>query len=346
MVLVSTACARLGRAGVRCAGLAVLLLSAIVPSCTAEPPAEHSDVLEAMHRSCRELSTGWCASSVQCMGARFANDYGTAEECVARRSLLCEGTWFADGSHATPSDVSACAAATAAELSELSPGARCAKWLEHEVFRSAPKPCQLAGALPEGSDCISDTQCQGGQCRPALVCGRCGSLGSFDAPCVVNEECRPGLACALLRCGAFKSEKVACGPSAPCAPGLGCHFGLCEPRRSLNEDCDPEGDSCEFWPTELACSAKTKTCQPLDVRGEAEACGQLDDGTVAQCQHGFACRAYESPKRGSCVPLIEDGLSCAPSGAFVFGGPCREPARCIDGLCQLRSGAACQKAMP
>jgi hypothetical protein len=324
--------------------LGVAAVTLVTLACTAESGDTEPDALAERLASCRELSAVECATRALCRNATFANEYGTQEECVARRSKLCVGTWFASGSLAGPGDVRACAKAL--DRSNLQTEERCTTWWSEELLRTTPDACKIAGQLNDGDDCVSASQCKSQSCRPASVCGSCGLLGTSGADCVADDECDQNLACASSKCGNYVSKNGDCGPSAPCGPDYGCDLGRCVTRRGVGEACDPVGNVCRLWGEELGCSTVTETCTPLAVRGEAEDCGQLDDGTVAQCTHGFTCLADQSPERGVCVPLIEDGLSCAPTGAFVFSGPCRAPARCIDGLCQLRIGAACRKPMP
>jgi hypothetical protein len=321
----------------------ILPLALVALACSTEAAEHEEDALSAIHRSCHELAASECSSRALCGKATFANEYGTLAECTARREKLCVGTWFANGSLATPGDVHACARAL--DLSNLQTEEHCRRWLEQEVTRNPPAECHLPGTLPLGADCVSDLQCAIGSCRPATSCGQCGGRGTQGDACAADDECEPNLACSSFSCGSYGQSEQACGPGAPCEPGLGCDFGKCRPRRNAGAPCDPGGDSCRLWDDELACNS-SGSCTQLDVHGEAEPCGQLDDGTVAQCAHGFTCRASASPKQGECVPLIEDGLKCAPSGTFVFSGPCRAPALCIDGFCLLEAGAACRAAMP
>jgi hypothetical protein len=334
-------------------GLAALLALGAVACPAGEQSPPPPDLGAARHAACVALAEVWCSSAAVCRSTFFQSDYGSEAICVERRALLCDKTLFGAGSSLTPARVRSCAAAS--DLSALDLDARCEAFLRIEATRQQPPACLALGTLAQEARCVIDAQCALGSCSPTeLPCGRCRPLLSKGQRCFDDAECERGKICAASGCTEPLALGGKCGPTAPCHADLDCRAGVCARRSAAGEACDPTAPNpCALWPKQLGCSPVRKVCEPLVLQASGQRCGELEDGSVAWCEHGSFCVSSEVRHEGVCVHVLEDRSICILSAGvppstkqYTQGGPCRPPATCFENRCQIIEASACSAGPP
>ena len=145
---------------------------------------------------CQALMSAYCTKYAACDPTGFRRDFGDAETCRARQTLVCAGLTL-PGTAWTSGKIQQCTAQINASTS-----------CYDDVFES--DACDdLPGELSDGTPCEQSSQCAGRQCsRPSVVspdggftspsCGvcagqdagtptpRCGDGGSCPSPCIAQ----------------------------------------------------------------------------------------------------------------------------------------------------------------
>jgi hypothetical protein len=224
------------------------------------------------------------------------------------------------------------------------------------------------GELADGSACIEDVQCQGGQCRPSIVrdvawpswCGVCAGRLPEGATCTDADRCAHGLECGRegrcvkrvvafaergeacdassdckdrLRCSHQTCTEVAagdeCSGAFDCPPLLGCVGGRCAKVPELGEPCTP--GSTTACASHLFCDDITKTCAPVRQIVAGGDCSAKD----AECAIG-SCRD------GVCPIVLGEGDACAEGASGgASNGICEPGMTCVRGGCHFPSEAYC-----
>jgi hypothetical protein len=268
----------------------------IEPSCLAE-----------IHPVCAKLGTSFCARYAECASFFSAMQWGDVEACETNVAAACQiGIQLADTGDDEVARVQSCAAEVDASS--------CAEFLGHLGGSCDPVP----GARPNGSPCLSGTQCGSRFCAPSPdSCGSCADPPDEGDPCV-HAECGPGMSC--FRTG-----------------GLG--GGYCAVPRGLGEQCsgkaEPPSCGAAFY-----CAPDGKCAERLAPGAECSY-NPTQGGNLQPCDipNGYAC---VPPSKGHCTGLVlaEPEQVCNPqSGLFCKGGQC-VAATCVATIDVCEQGCA------
>jgi len=196
------------------------------------------------------------------------------------------------------------------------------------VLNETSGPCSFdTGSLATGGTCITDAQCQSGDCSTAsaAACGACAPTVPNGSSCANGQPCEPGAICTgnepapqICTPITYGAEGVDCFVgTVQCSVGLTCNSitGQCSAPGAAGTPCNEDRDCA----SPLACPAITGPT----------AC-QVPGGAGSGCSADMDCA---------------DGLGCdvttSMCGAVTFasaGQPCSDAARCLVGPCQFISG--------
>jgi hypothetical protein len=238
----------------------------------------------------------------------------------ARFDTVCEQALALPGSSVTASALEACVSAVKASCAVLDD--------EYGACSFGP------GTLAAGSSCVSDGQCQAGDC----------SAGT-ESPDGGAPAC--GMCAAIVGLGQSCTGGASCGPSAACISGTTQGVETCVAVAHVGA-----GGACDTQPTQcnagLVCST-TGTCETPG--GSGAACG-----SDQECAPPLVCPSANGPSTcqpaggigGSCVSAYEctSGLDCDftthQCTAVTWAGasqPCGTGIRCLVGNCTLAGTA-------
>lgn len=199
-----------------------------------------------------------------------------------------------------------------------------------------PRVCQPRGLLDEG--CLVDADCRAGlACRfPSFVSvvGTCGSMPGEGDTCDPRVGCPAGFLCADARCRSLPGNGLPCLENL-CNPLTYCDStpdgGMCVTRKQTGEACDTaQCDSASF------CGMQSQHCEPIAV--------SVGDSCVPQqrCPAGAVCLGGGAATiPGHCGSPLGFGESC------VAATDCQSHLACLGGdagkNCQPRAptGASC-----
>jgi hypothetical protein len=286
--------------------------------------------MQSVEVACAAIVAAKCKKAGECLPAELSVNYGTAEACIERESLLCTGIYAAPGTSRTPAMDAACAEAIAAMT--------CDRVLHDPV----PEPClPPAGTLPDGRPCGSSAQCESGYCRfvQPNICGACTSKVGAGEACLGRADCLEGLGCGFDSTTSDTTTSVCMpygttvGSTCPCGPGLYCQNSTmsCQMAAEAGNPCAEDFD-CASFPYRV-CNTRTKQCEDIAVASAGEICGATEAGGYVDCAEGGACSAFRG--QGTWLAPAADGASCG-------GTPCLAPAQCIGGTCIVFSTARCR----
>jgi hypothetical protein len=268
---------------------------------------EHADAVCAMIDSCPYLTKVV---------------YGSKTTCAAREKLSCLAVLSASGTGFTPAAMRACT------NSMTSQG--CLSYV--------PAPgCSLRGNLPDGANCWTSSQCQGGDCLipPGNACGTCrqpavqgGDCYSYldcaNAPqkyCRITSVTKPG----TCTPGVTLGNQCADVTGLYCQPDLWCNKGVCTnaPKPQRDEACDPIDQQCDDV-MGLVCDTTTRKCAALTVGDPGQPCPSH------VCAAGGYCKDQNLPT-SMCVASSTEGQACDEAN----GLRCLSPAFCLNKVCVL-----------
>jgi hypothetical protein len=304
----------------RLAGLTLLWVG-----CTAPAPVS---VLAA----CGRMAAAYCGALDSCHDLTLLRTWGDADTCKTRLSLACQKELAAPSTSLTVARVQACADAQTG-CGNLSQSA-CAA---------------IPGALPLGTQCRFDGQCQSAHCTTTnrAPCGVCTPSAQADDSCAVS--CEGDVVCnsTTNQCATLVAAAGPCDGAHPCALGYSCvgltstAAGTCQPAATHAGDmCDPmlqKSAGCNFTTNGLFCSSSLSACVEAKYVGNGEACGTTST-TSSRCKAGAFC------VNGFCSGPAADGAACN----LDTGPSCLWPAYCHTnggndptGTCTLPDASVC-----
>jgi hypothetical protein len=291
--------------------------------------------------ACTQLANAYCDKLVSCTTFYSMLAFGDAATCKTRFAAQCVRGLAAPGNGSSPENTAACAV--------KAPGVACVDLFANDL----PSECQpVAGAAADGAACGDDSQCKHEFCAfddAKATCGTCAAPVAAEAACV-NGDCPTGLKCgADTKCHKVGALNDACDANHACAASLACFNGKCVAPAGAGADCDPAGTTT---PTHVACdlvggywcNLTSKKCETIALNAARDAtCGlSLTTGGLTVCEPKSYCAITDATKfSGKCVARVADGAACDAS-AKTFGGPCTDPAKCIDGTCKLADASSCK----
>ena len=178
-------------------------------------------------------------------------------------------------------------------------------------------PSTCSGPLPDGADCVSDTDCQSSTCVDVCI-----TPVPAGGPCTVTEECEGFRACIAGTCSDRLPDGAACNDEV-CLVDHRCAGGVCTPIDGCDlgffaQPCNG-GPSCGM---DEFCDATLGACAPRG--GVGQPCtGSNECVATAYCD-------------------FMSGLCATPAAA---GGPCTSSTGCEDGL-TCTSGNTCETPAP
>ncbi|MEY4511592.1 MAG: hypothetical protein RLZZ450_3714 [Pseudomonadota bacterium] len=279
---------------------------------------------ERIGTACGAYASALCNRIESCSPALLNSVYGERTRCEERTRGACERSASAADAVGTGAGIALCASA----LDAVSCEDVLNNWW-HETCRPLP------GRRENTRACSEHAQCASLRCarKKNEACGRCTEPAAGGEPCTDGSDCAGGLVCTSAQlCALPVAERGSCTTDQPCAFPLLCIGGNCVPTLLLGDKCDPMADRCNAFAAEV-CGPLSMLCEPLHYEPKAGPCGYIDGGWTA-CSQGAAC--VNAAGKSHCVPAPADGEVCSTAGA-----PCLSPARCVDGLCVLRSSAEC-----
>ncbi len=251
--------------------------------------------------------------SGNCSGAPLPSSERTRIQ--ARFDQVCTTVVALPGISVTPSALDACANALAASGCSALRGPACA---------FGP------GSLAVGASCVSDDQCQNGDCTAGsdapdgggpIVCGKCATGSNCadatcgpDTTCEINSSADGGTTGMCLPV-TFGDAGAKCnGAQAQCKPGLSCNraVGACSAPGAAGAPCADTSDCSGSLVCPVAPGSSASTCQSA---GQAGASCVVD----SDCAVGLGC---DLAKR-----------ACAAITWAAAGQPCDGTARCLVGTC-------------
>ena len=279
--------------------------------------------------ACKAYVKAYCAVVNSCYPAALEHFFGTLDNCASRYAGSdCEAQGNAPGSTLAPTDLLACAQATAAE-----------SCLDYR-WRALPE-CNSRGSLADNSPCTYGHQCQSSFCALASRswCGTCKLRGKVGDPCAGwLRSCEDGLECGdpgesgTWACVSPVAQGGACNTDFACNPGFLCINGTCARAKQVGEacnarDCDSEHDAL--------CTGTTdgggRICEQASYGAAGDSC---DLGGARHCGNSGVCNANDSGVGGTCVAALADEAPCDQSTACLY------PALCLNGKCTRASTIA------
>jgi hypothetical protein len=232
------------------------------------------------------------------------------------------------------------------------------------------------GSLAAGGSCVTDSQCQTGDCSAGVespdggiqTCGVCSAPVPVGGSCANGGSCGPHAICNYASTGAqtcVAITQVAAGGACntaeeQCNPGLACNAsGVCAAPGPAGTPCE-SAQSCE---APLVCpivGGGPSTCQAASAAGgpcgSAVDCalGLSCDFSTHQCTSvswvaaGQACNggsllclvgycpSGNTGTSATCPTIIPDGQPCNPTDTT---SSCDTFAQCTGGVCTLGYGS-------
>jgi hypothetical protein len=265
--------------------------------------------------SCTELARVVCGQLANCEPFRFANDYGTTQDCQARFEALCENY----ESTGRPLDMAACARAVTAPDCHVV-----------IAYAGAPSVCRFPlGSAADGASCGRDSDCQSLLCEIKNDCGTCRARGPEGASCAAVDDCGVGLICAQGACTAPVGPGAACNllQDNRCPAGTFCIDSTCKPQAREGEACDTL-NSCSTGAGFLCSDSK---CIALHVAAEGEPCGSAARDSVC----GFDLVCTGAGQDAVCSRRVGLGEACTSRGQ------CPIPLSCTNGVCGYEQPSSC-----
>jgi hypothetical protein len=276
---------------------------------------------------CTDLNKVQCDKLQACAPALIKVAFGDVKTCQDRFNLLCASAQGGRGSTVTPAMQTTCAQALTSSSCE-------------DFFNGVPiAACSFKGNGANGASCVSDAECQTGNCAapPAgQTCGACAVFVAAGGACQSSGECTPGLSCVTTAAGAGMCAALG-KAGAPCANSDNCGFGFfCDGKAcvakvaTVGGACNAE-DACSDV-KELICDATTLKC----VQQQYSPAGGMCNATFTiQCLAGGDCLGMQGAMTGTCSAPAGDGQACSQNKS------CMLPAACAGGTCRLPMGAVC-----
>lgn len=177
-----------------------------------------------------------------------------------------------------------------------------------ETYFAAIETCMgaIKGTLEAGAECEQDFECVSGACE-MTACGEAccvGTCASRDLPqgssCVSDTDCAPGTYCASEGnlCTPLLPVGSRCNSASECEADLGCHAGVCRPSAAEGEPCEPGFFACDVLHDR--CDDALARCVPASLLGEPCSGSAL----------GGDCVGTAWCDRGRCQPLPSAGEPC------------------------------------
>jgi hypothetical protein len=301
---------------------------------------------DADRAACAARASAHCDRLARCTASAILRlTYGDRPSCVDAQGATCLAERASPGSRMTARDLSACAAAIAAQSCD-------------DYLTAQPLPaCDFAGSKDDGVPCRFGAQCTSGSCAVAVdrACGNCTPRPRAGDSCFATS-CGPGLSCNGLTCTAFTIGAPCDHLSQRCAQGLSCvggstlapdQVGACTPDLSVEgAACDPVGATIPACDLRLGlyCSPAKKRCARYGFASTGGRCNELDDDIVlcdrsAICTDGVEGQMVVS----TCSPTGRPGESCSPDTIA-----CEAPAECVtttggslSGTCRAPDASDC-----
>ncbi len=266
--------------------------------------------------TCTALAQAECKTFEECNRAILEVQYGTIENCRARRKINCLGSAAAPGSGWSLANVEACIKSKATQTC-----------MQSAHGPHAPE-CTPTGSLEMGAPCGFGIQCKSGNCVVASgACGTCGSPAKALGETCSGFECVSGLFCVASKCTAAAGTGEACAPDKPCWIGATCVAGTCVAKAK-------KGESCATLPCDgrlaFSCDETSKVCVDFTFAKTGEACGP------PSCK-GDICRpTSDAGTAGTCVARLPDGAACDASNI------CQQAAVCSGSKCTPFDATICK----
>lgn len=284
-------------------------------------------VAPAVAGSCADLAAAYCQKLAACLPHDADIDYADPAVCKARETLRCASWLSAPDASPSTASIAACMAQIAAD--------DC-----NGIGYGGPPRCFFAaGSRPVGHPCSVDSQCAGKFCQASgSACGVCASEAVIGQACG-PKQCAAGLACVYdpaqkgYRCRARAQLGQPCNDNVKyetaCAYGLVCSGGLCAKAGQLGQSCQQV--ACDHAKG-LDCDKTSRTCVAIPMAAAGQACtvSGMGANTYVECRDGL-CVNQNDMGSGHCAAYAPDGAACDGWN----GPPCRTPAVCKGGLCQM-----------
>ena len=294
----------------------VVLPIAAAQSCSSDTD-DNAD-REAKLSACGRMADAQCHFVAACLPIFHGAMFDSVDDCGARTRLTCDAwiTW--PGTPWTAEKFDRCA--------EHLKNTACA-----EVDALSTGPCASEpGSLANGATCVDSSQCASRVCQgpgptpgAPSACSTCAASGS-GCPA---SGCPAGQRCIGPRCIEYLGEGAPCTAASLCAAGLSCLGSICTRSRGEGESCMQSSD-CDYL-QELRCV--DNLCRKWTLVDIGAPCSVTD-----RCAKGGFCYSELPEKPPTCVAPIGDNLPCGGAGSY-----CREPARCVSGICQPPAKVSC-----
>jgi hypothetical protein len=275
-----------------------------------------------------------------------SHDQG-AYSCLARVKDDCTNRLKAPGNGNNPTLTEQCAAAYATLSCQ-------------DFFDNVPAAeCAPVGPRGNGQPCAVAGQCASAYCggNKTAVCGTCADPPAAGSSCAASA-CAHGQDCNASSqvCMDTVGTGVACDGAAAsqvnCAAGLTCS-GTAGSKTCVAGGttegvvCGGTGPLCLRFQG-LACEGPvgSKTCTAVQLVGDGQPCGTLDENTRADCLAGecyTATGVAQVTELGTCKKQAADGALCDT----VLGPTCYAGARCVTaagssaGICTIPNVTSC-----
>jgi hypothetical protein len=254
----------------------------------------------------------------------------------------CPDIEFAPGSLRTVEGLYACAQAWAT--------LPCDQYQAHKV-----PDCASAGALTDGSRCISNVQCKSAHCKlvagALTACGTCAPRSPAGGPCMATDDCPYDQSCDNGYCGPYPRQPnvgESCEGNQICAG-----TGICRPDSAGKRTCVGPAKLGESCATFKYCSYPDAFCNQALVCAPRPAPGmpcQKDNDNTLVCATSARCDT-SAPGGPTCAPLPGPGEVCHPGTTRTLEQfDCANGMACVctlspcyEGVCQrrLQLGDAC-----
>lgn len=274
---------------------------------------------------------GICGYYARCNAFVLKSSYGDAARCTSSLAVATEVSLKAKGTSVTQGQIDSC-------VNKMRT-ARCDEFVE------ASPECQFTGTLPDGSPCLSGSQCMSSSCFHAVVngqsqpCGTCVQPVPEGADCS-QADCDGANFCVDDRCVKPVPVGADCNTTDKiCDVTLECIQGKCAAPLPSGATCElgnEDAPICDVFGGFTCVGSETSgTCQEIRFVPVGEPCGfDFASGALTSCL-GASCSSLT--QSGRCEAYVAEGAACRE------GGPSCEPGlQCTGGTCQKPDVTACQ----
>jgi hypothetical protein len=298
------------------------LVAAVLAVSLASACSDSSDGGGNVGANCAGFASDVCNKLNSCFPFLIEISYGDVAKCVERNEMGCNEQIDAPGANTDGPKLAACGNALEGVTCEA-------------LTTDTPEACDIPGSLADGQPCQFNSQCTSEHCRVAnnATCGTCAARSAAGGSCDVGDDCEDNLVCSNSVCATPVAAGGACTTGSQCGPTLVCKAGTCALPDGAGAACT-EG-SCDILHGFFCIQG---TCKAVQAVAAGETCGFIDGSLVICAAQGTCTGLSVTNPTGTCSPAAADGATCSTDDS---GPKCIEPARCINGSCQLPNPGSC-----